>query len=257
LAQGTPADVLYEAALALNASPIRDINAHSRLESAGAESALNELVNSGRLIALEEGIATINSDLLVIASPHWNSLLDKVLQILESYHRTYPLRRGMPREELKSRLQLSLRVFNAVIKKLITQDFLTDHSAFLAKPGHKITFDHGQQNKIRALMRKFEQNPFSPPSVKDCQAEIGEDTLMALVELDELIIVSSDVVFRKQDYDRIVMKVRDVLIQNGKITLAEVRDLFNTSRKYAQALLEHLDVIGVTTRDGDFRKLSR
>ncbi len=54
-----------------------------------------------------------------------------------------------------------------------------------------------------------------------------------------------------------VVKVKDVLIRNGKITLAEVRDLFNTSRKYAQALLEHLDVIGMTTRDGDFRRLSR
>jgi selenocysteine-specific elongation factor len=43
--------------------------------------------------------------------------------------------------------------------------------------------------------------------------------------------------------------------QNGKASLAEVRDLLNTSRKYAQALLEHLDAIGITVRAGDFRKL--
>jgi selenocysteine-specific elongation factor len=41
------------------------------------------------------------------------------------------------------------------------------------------------------------------------------------------------------------------------ISLAEARDLFNTSRKYAQALLEHLDVLGVTARDGDFRRLRK
>ena len=45
--------------------------------------------------------------------------------------------------------------------------------------------------------------------------------------------------------------------QNGKITLAEVRDLFKTSRKFVQALLEHLDAVGVTMRDGDFRKLRK
>jgi selenocysteine-specific elongation factor len=45
-----------------------------------------------------------------------------------------------------------------------------------------------------------------------------------------------------------------VLRQKGQISLAEVRDLFQTSRRYAQALLEHLDAIGVTVRDGDFRR---
>ncbi len=257
LAQGTPAEVLFEAALALNASPIRDVITQSRLESSSAETAVIELMNSGKLIVLEEGIDPINSDQLVIAAPHLNNLVDKVLQIVESYHKTYPLRRGIPREELKSRLKLSARVFNAVVKKLITDHLLTDYSAFLAKPGYKITFDLSQQNRIQALIRRFEKSPFSPPSVKECQAEIDEETLNALVELDELILVSPDVIFRRQDYDRMVVKVKDVLIRNGKITLAEVRDLFNTSRKYAQALLEHLDVIGMTTRDGDFRRLSR
>jgi selenocysteine-specific elongation factor len=43
----------------------------------------------------------------------------------------------------------------------------------------------------------------------------------------------------------------------GRISLAEVRDLFQTSRRYIQALLEHLDAIGVTIREGDFRKLKK
>ena len=50
-------------------------------------------------------------------------------------------------------------------------------------------------------------------------------------------------------------QVKSALIEKGRITLAEVRDLFGTTRKYAQALLEHLDATGVTIRDGDFRKL--
>ena len=39
------------------------------------------------------------------------------------------------------------------------------------------------------------------------------------------------------------------------ITVADVRDLFDTSRRYALALMEHLDAIGVTVRLGDARKL--
>jgi selenocysteine-specific elongation factor len=54
-----------------------------------------------------------------------------------------------------------------------------------------------------------------------------------------------------------VSKINNAIIQNSRIALAEVRDLFNTSRKYAQALLEHLDAMGITVRDGDFRKLKK
>ena len=64
-------------------------------------------------------------------------------------------------------------------------------------------------------------------------------------------------IFRKQDYDSMVNRIRETLETKGQISLAEVRDLFDTSRKYAQALLEHLDATGVTVRAGDFRKLRK
>jgi selenocysteine-specific elongation factor len=54
-----------------------------------------------------------------------------------------------------------------------------------------------------------------------------------------------------------VERLRAELGQKGRITLGEVRNLFNTSRKYAQALLEHLDATGLTVREGDFRSLKR
>ncbi len=104
-------------------------------------------------------------------------------------------------------------------------------------------------------MRRFDQNPYATPSVKECQSEVGEEIVNALLELGELVAVSQDVLFRKKDYDVLVVKIRAIIQKNGKITLAEVRDMLDTTRKYAQALLEHLDSIGVTIRDGDFRRL--
>ena len=114
LAQGRPADILLEIALALNIASVKDLIARSQLQAMDAESALNELLIANALIPLEEGVLTITSDLLVIALPRWNELRDKTLQIVESYHKAYPLRRGVPREELKSRLKLSSRVFTAL-----------------------------------------------------------------------------------------------------------------------------------------------
>ena len=50
-------------------------------------------------------------------------------------------------------------------------------------------------------MRQVRANPYSPPSVKECQTEVGEEILNALIDRDELVAVSPDVIFRKQDYD--------------------------------------------------------
>jgi len=71
------------------------------------------------------------------------------------------------------------------------------------------------------------------------------------------LAVSDEVVFRKSDYEFMVEKIRLSLQQKGQISLAEVRDLFKTSRRYVQALLEHLDATGMTVRSGDFRKLRK
>jgi selenocysteine-specific elongation factor len=234
---------------------VKDIVSKSRLEKDIAANALNELMENGKLLALEEGNTNVSSDLLVIAMPHWNALRDKTLQFVSSYHQNYPLRRGIPREELKSKLKLQPRVFNACVKKLIADNSIADFSAFVAKTGYEIKFNAANQLKVQAVMRKFAANPYSTPSVKESQAEVGEDVFNALIELNKLVMVSQEVVFRKADYDELVNKIREALQQKGQITLAEARDMLNTTRKYVQALLEHLDAIGVTMRDGDARKL--
>jgi selenocysteine-specific elongation factor len=67
--------------------------------------------------------------------------------------------------------------------------------------------------------------------------------------------VSGDVVFAAAIYDEMVARVISRIKAQGQITLAEVRDMFQTSRKYAQALLEYLDGQKVTRRVGDARVL--
>jgi selenocysteine-specific elongation factor len=257
LSRGTPPEVFMEAALALNMASIKDVVARSRLEAVEAESALTEVLQAGSLIPLETGRHTVTSDLLVIARPHWTALQEKILQVVESYHKNYPLRRGILREELKSRLKLAPRAFNAIIANFLLRNILKDSGNSLATPEHEVRFDEGQQARVQALMRKFEQNPYSPPGVKELLTDVDEEILNALTERGEFMAVSSDIIFRKEDYDVMVSKIKNEILNKGSITLGEVRDLFNTSRKYAQALLEYLDAAGVTVRDGDFRKLRR
>ncbi|HUG34118.1 MAG TPA: selenocysteine-specific translation elongation factor [Anaerolineales bacterium] len=257
LMQGSPADIVLEAAAALGVAPVREVTARSRLDRASAESALKELIGGKALLLVEDGSLTIESDLLITPVAAWTSLCKTILRHVEEYHTSFPLRRGIPREELKSRVKASARVFNAAVRYMMTNGSIADRGGFVAKAGHEVKFNGQEQARVDALLRKFAQNPFSPPGGKECESDLGAEVLHALIELGELIAVSADVIFRKTDYDSMKRTIQQTLEQNGTITLAEVRDLFSTSRKYAQALLEHLDATGFTVRDGDFRKLRR
>ena len=257
LAQGSPEDILFEAAIALNIASVKEMVSKSRLETSIAENTLKELINNGQLILLEDVPPSISSNALAIPLPRWNELQNSTINMLNAYHIQYPLRRGIPREELKSKLKLTPKIFNAVVKLSIEKSVFIEHGNFLTLPNHEIKFNEQDQIKIKGLMRKFEANPYAGPSVKECQSEVGEEIVSALLELEELFTVSQDVIFFKKDYDDMRKKLSEQFQHQEKITLAEVRDLFSTTRKYAQAFLEHLDSIGFTMRDGDFRKLRK
>jgi selenocysteine-specific elongation factor len=76
-----------------------------------------------------------------------------------------------------------------------------------------------------------------------------------MIDLGKLIPLNAEVVFRLEDYQKMVAEVRSILARQGEISVAQVRDHFNTTRRYVLAFLEHLDTIGVTVRVGDVRKL--
>lgn len=247
LAQGSPAEILLEAAMALQIAPVRDIVSKSRLEAGTAEQALEELTASGQVILLEDSLATTFA--------YWKSVQALILKLVENYHAQFPLRRGIPREELKSKSKLAPKIFNAVLAFFVSQGTLVDARGAVSNMGYEIKFNGADQARVEALRRRFKENPYATPSLKECQSEAGAEIVNALIEMGELIHVSEDVLFRKKDYEEIIERIGTAIKQKGSITLAEVRDMLDTTRKYAQALLEHLDAIGMTKRDGDVRKL--
>jgi selenocysteine-specific elongation factor len=162
---------------------------------------------------------------------------------------------GMPREELKSRLKMPTRLFNALLRRLVTQAKIVERGAYIHLSGHEIRYTVEQQKQVNELQALFMASPNTPPTIKECRLQVGEEVYNTLVESGELVPVSTEVVFRKPDYEHFQNKIIHVLREKGTITVAETRDIFDTSRRYVLALLEYMDVIGVTVRDGDVRRL--
>jgi len=191
----------------------------------------------------------------VLSSAGWQSLLQRITQLLGEYHSRYPLRAGMPREELKSRLGVNPRVFNEAVDRASSENVLAKTESTVALASHQVRFSNEQQRQIDQLLRAFSQNPYSPPSFTECEAEVGPDVLAALIQQGTLVKLSDTVLFDAGTYEETTRAVIAHLRREGRITLAQVRDMFSTSRKYAQALLEHLDDKRVTQRVGDERLL--
>ncbi|TAK62784.1 MAG: hypothetical protein EPO22_07145, partial [Dehalococcoidia bacterium] len=84
---------------------------------------------------------------------------------------------------------------------------------------------------------------------------LDPDLLAYLVERGVVVDAGDGVLFDAAAFDRMVELVRARIAERGAITLAEARDLFSTSRRYAQAALEQMDRLRITRRTGDTRVL--
>jgi len=257
LRRGSPSEVLLQAAMASGFSSLREISGRARLQPEQAQAGLQELIGSGELLILEKGPISPESDLLAIPALQWKNETQKSLKEVDHYHQSYPLRKGIPREELKSRLKMTTHLFNLAMRNWVNEGFLAENGSFVLRSNFRVIFSSQQQSIITGLWKRFEQSPNSPPSVKECQADVGEELYDSLLDQGELVQVSSEVVYRRNNYDFLVKSVQEYFGQQETLTVAQFRDQYNTSRKYALAFLEHLDAIGITVWDGDFRRLRK
>ncbi len=260
LTQGTPAEVLQQALFALGAAALQDVVARSSLETTAATAAVDELLAEGQLLVVDGASGDgkrLPKTALVTSKGYWEQLVGRALNEVSEYHRLNPLRRGMPREELKSRLRLPPRLYSALLNRLVGDALLQESGPWVLQPGHTIRFTQPQQRLVDGLLARFAAAPFSPPTIKDCQAEVGEEVYNALVDLGELYAIPPEVVFRQKDFEQMLQELRQIFEKQATVTAAEMRDHFNTSRRYVLAFLEHLDALGITVRQGDARRLRR
>ncbi len=259
LMHGTPAELLLQAIERTTAIEGRELAKSSGLNQTVVQDALSELLHTEQVICLDapndDATQILSSSKLLMARSTWEKLSARADELLRNYHKNYLLQIGMGREELKSKLRLSPRLFNAFINLAIARQNIAELGAVVHLPSHKVEFTTGQKKKIEQLLAIFRKNPYAPPSVAECEEMVGKDVLEALLEQGELIRLTSAVIFTTSTYSKMVEKIKDYLRREGNITVGQVRDLFDTSRKYALALMEHLDEQRVTKRVGDARVL--
>ncbi len=207
------------------------------------------LVEAGDVVALGGG--PLGDGATLVTRDAFAALADKAGRAISHYYAEHPLRLVMPKEELRNRLKLPSRPFGAALKLWLEAGKLTETAAGAGLPGHEVKLSAAQQASANDFLRDLDASPYAPKS----DSRPDEELLAYLVERGRVIVLGDGVAFSDAAYREMVERTVAHLRQNGRVTLAEVRDMFATSRKYAQVLLEHLDAQKVTQRVGEERVL--
>lgn len=252
LARGTPEEIVMQFLSAHGTHPVdaKEIANGTGLSVDQLTPILDTQIQSGAVIALG-GLGTP----YLVSAAGWRTLAEKIKQTLDEFHRQYPLRAGLPREEMKSRLGMGAKVFDQVIGRAAAENILVSSAEVLRRLAFRVAFNAELEKKIEALLAQFEKSPYAAPSAQEAEAAIGSEALNALIVQEKLVRLNESVLLSPQALQTMRDWVIATVREQGQVTAAQVRDQFDTSRKYAIALLEYLDEKRVTKRVGDARVL--
>lgn len=205
--------------------------------------------------AAEKGSAVMLPS-FAVSKQAWDRLRERVEEEVGRYHQEAPLRMGLPRETLRSLLGVDWRLFDELIDGFSNEDLVVQEGARLRLPDHVVEFTDEQKEQVNQILSRFEDDPYSPPSLDELVKEgFDEELIAVLSEQGHLVRIGKGLAYRPEVFEEIQARVVDYIRQEGSIDVGVLRDLLGTTRKYALPILEYLDQIEVTRRVGDGRVL--
>ena len=170
---------------------------------------------------------------------------------------------GVSKEEIKNKVfgkNIKQKIYDELLELLVNSKEIAIHGNFISVVDFTIKYNKEQKAIRESIIKSFKDAKFSPPryaELESCQQDKKNFKMVFESLLDEgsLIKVSEDCFFLSGDYEKAKELVSKFIQENGSITLAQLRDELNTSRKYAMALIENFDSIKLTKRLEDKRIL--
>src|SRR5690606_33688427 len=143
----SPADLLWQALARQEPAAPATLFQRAGLTEDAAGTAWQELLAEGRVVLLPGGQAVTRNT--------WEKLRVELPRVLAAYHQEYPLRPGMPREELRGRLQVAGTLLNALLTAAQEAGEVVDTAGSVRLAGHTIRFSPTQQASIERLLSQL------------------------------------------------------------------------------------------------------
>ena len=249
LDQGTNEDILISITDQWGPCNLTTLSQRANIPSKEVLERLPQLINDGDMVSL--GSLGEESDAVVYSKQGWYAVKSKTNATLQSYHHQYPLRKGAPTQEIRSRLGLPQPVFLRVISQLTQEGSLAEDAQYLKLPDHNASLTPQLEQQATRYIQELEKEPYAPTT----DLAIDGELLNALIDQGKVIKVNESVVFAASAYQQMLDQIKTHLQTEESITVAQARTMFNSSRKYILPLMEYLDQQRITRRVGDERVL--
>lgn len=206
---------------------------------------------------LEQTGALIRHEDILIHVHAFDLINSRVQELLRAFHKEHPLKPGMVKEEVRAHLNVDTKLFNFLISSL--KDVIVDKDLIRLKTFTVALSGAAEVHKTK-ILELLTKGEFQPPTKQEMAETLKmdqkqiTDILTILAKERSVVRINESVYLSAAAYERMISLLRTFFLKKPELTVAEFRDLLNTSRKFALPYLEHLDAAKVTLRLGDVRK---
>lgn len=187
----------------------------------------------------------------------YESFKNSLIDLLTDFHIKNPLKEGLPKEELKSKLKL---------EKYPPLFLLLSKVEEISMDGNFIKLKKATQESIdpqieKQILSEFISKGFQPPYREELAKHLNvpekklSDLLKILVKNGKLVRIKDNLYLTKENYEKMLALLKEFFTKKPEMTVSEFRTMLNTTRRYALDFLEHLDSHKITLRVGEVRKL--
>lgn len=186
-------------------------------------------------------------------------------EYISAYHRKYPLRPGIPKEELKTKLPATVesRTFSLALQHMVKEKTVRLEEDIVFMADHKVTLAVDQEDLKDRIVEAYEAAALSPPYFKaicsdlNVPMEVAKPVLALLINEGVVVKIKEDLYYHHKHLNKLKEKLADFLLAHEEISTPQFKDMTGASRKYVIPLIEYFDSIQLTIRVGDIRKLRR
>ncbi len=224
-----------------------DLLAQSLVAPTQVAEATSEMIRSG---------SVIKRDRFFISAKVWNSSGDGILAEVNEFHKLNPHLASMSLAALVQAVKIPQVLFDQVLDALLSDGKLERHEAGIRVKQHAAELSSAQKRAMARLLAMLTENPRQSVNRDDLLASDKEARkIFAYLKQNGEIVDLGGTIYLKATFENFASEIVNHIKTHGKITVAEARDITDTSRKVILPLLEDLDRRHITKRDGDYRTL--
>ena len=202
---------------------------------------------------------------IYVHQSNFEKLKEEAFRYLDTYHKTNPLKAGMPKEELKSKYpsMVGTKIFNLTLSQMVKENKITVEENTVRLTSHTVSLAVDQSDVRNKILKAYKESELMPPYFKELSKTLGvdparaKDVLMLLIDEGLIVKAKEDLYFHSGAVEDLKKRLVDFLVAHEEITTPQFKDMTGASRKYVIPLIEYFDAKNVTLRVGDIRKLRR